>query len=106
MRRRGKGPCNIYCITGPVRNHFWNKKKSRPLRSQLGKNHRTPANTYMKKSVGLGGALTVDHSLIQLASGDAVSPPPPQRVQGRSLVGVQGAKPQEAPKILHHTIPK
>ena len=34
-----------------------------------------PANMYMKKSVGLVGVLTVAHSLIQLGSGGAVSPP-------------------------------
>ena len=33
--------------------------------------------------------------------GDAISP---QRVQGRALVGVQGAKPLEAPKNLHLTV--
>ena len=31
---------------------------------------------YMKNSVGPVGALTVGYSLIQLGSGDAVSPPP------------------------------
>ena len=34
--------------------------------------------------------------------GGAISP---QRVQGRALVGVQGAKPLEAPKNLHLTVP-
>ena len=34
--------------------------------------------------------------------GGAISPQP---VQGRALVGVQGAKPLEAPKNLHFTVP-
>ena len=48
---------------------------------------------YMKKRVGLVGALTVGHSLIQLGSGGAVSLPPPPplastgQVSGRSPGG-------------------
>ena len=36
-----KGPCNIYCITGPVQNNFWNQKKVKTLPSQVSKNYRT-----------------------------------------------------------------
>ena len=56
-----------------------------------------------KKSVGPVGAMTIGHSLIQLGSGGVVSS---QLVQGRSLVGVQEAKPPEAPKALYFTLPK
>ena len=58
---------------------------------------------YMKKGVGPVGALAVAHSLIQLGSGGAVSPPAStDQVSG----GFQGAKPPEALKILYFTIPK
>ena len=56
-----------------------------------------------QKSVRPVGALTIGHSLIELGSVGLLAP---QRVQGRSQVGVQGAKPPEAPKILYFTIPK
>ena len=62
-----------------------------------------PCQYVYEKSVGPVGAMTIGHSLIQLRSGDAVSS---QLVQGRSLVGVQGAKPPEAPKILYFTLSK
>ena len=53
---------------------FLEPKKSKPLPSKLGKNHRT-LPICIQKSVGPVGALTVGHSLIQLGSGGAVSPP-------------------------------
>ena len=59
---------------------------------------------YVKKSVGPVGAMTIGHSLVQLGSGGTVRLP--GRIQGRSLVGVQEAKPLEAPKILYFALSK
>ena len=60
------GPCNIYCITGPVQNHFWNYKQ--PCRHNSAKII-GPCQYVYKKSVSPVVALTVGHSLIQLGSG-------------------------------------
>ena len=58
---------------------------------------------YMEKSVGPVGALIVGHSLIQLWSGGAVSPPASTaQVSG----GGPWGEPPKALKILHFTIPK
>ena len=47
--------------------------------------------------------MTVGHCLIQMRSGTAVSPPEgPRQLSGGGI----GAKPPEAPKILHFAPPK
>ena len=46
-----KGRCNIYCVTGPVQNHFWNQKKSRPGRHKSTKII-GPCQYAYEKSVG------------------------------------------------------
>ena len=63
-----KGPCNIYCITGLVQNHFWNQKSQDPCRHNSAKII-GPCQYVYEKSVGPVGALTVGHSLIQMESG-------------------------------------
>ena len=70
-----RGPCNIYCITGPVQNYFLEPKKTQdPCRHNSAKII-GPCQYVYEKSVGSVGAMTVVHSLIQLGSGGAVSPP-------------------------------
>ena len=48
-------------------------------------------------------AITIGHYSIQLGVWGAVSPP---AASGRGLVGVQGAKPPEALRILYFTVPE
>ena len=72
----GKGPCNIYCITAPVQNKFWNQK-SQDLCHHISAKIIGPCQYVYEKSVGPVGALTVGHSLIQLGSRGAVGPLPP-----------------------------
>ena len=62
-----KGPCNIYCITGPMQNHFWNQKSQDPRCHKQAKII-GPCQYVYEKSVGPVGAClcAMGHCLIQL----------------------------------------